>query len=61
MELAASLYNGGQLISAQEGDYSTSRELGLICPFCKESVFLLTDWKEAIEVLNDKTRAIGFG
>ncbi len=41
MDLAASLYKGGQLISATESDYSTSRELGLICPFCKESVYLV--------------------
>lgn len=41
MDLAASLYLGGKLILATEANYSSSRELGLICPFCKESVFLV--------------------
>jgi hypothetical protein len=41
MELAASIYQGGKLFPASEADYSTSRELGLVCPFCKESIFLV--------------------
>ena len=40
MKLASSLYKGGELIDASEADYEYSRELGIICPFCKESVFL---------------------
>jgi hypothetical protein len=40
MQFASSLYKGGELFSALDCDYSSSREEGLICPFCKESVFL---------------------
>jgi len=40
MKLASSLYKGGELLEASEADYDSSRELGMICPFCKESVFL---------------------
>lgn len=40
MEFAASLYKGGTLFAASKCDYTSSRELGLICPFCRESVFL---------------------
>lgn len=41
MQLASSLYRGGLLVAAVDADYSTSRDLGLICPFCKESVYLV--------------------
>lgn len=41
MQLASSLYKGGELFAAAGSDYTTARELGLICPFCKESVFLV--------------------
>ena len=34
------MYKGGELIAATEADYECSRELGMICPFCKEAVFL---------------------
>ena len=40
MKLASSLYKGGELIEAFQADYECSRELCMICPFCKESVFL---------------------
>ncbi len=40
MKLASSLYKGGELIDATEANYECSRELGMICPFCKEAVFL---------------------
>jgi hypothetical protein len=40
MKFATSLYLGGELISADFADYSTSRESGIVCPFCKEAVFL---------------------
>lgn len=40
MKLASSLYEGGKLIDAAEANYEYSRELGMICPFCKEAVFL---------------------
>lgn len=41
MQLALSLYHGGLLVNAAESDYTSSRELGLVCPFCKESVLLV--------------------
>lgn len=41
MDVAASLYKGGELFKANDCDYNSSRELGLICPLCKESVFLV--------------------
>ncbi|MEG3877634.1 hypothetical protein QT972_09660 [Microcoleus sp. herbarium7] len=40
MKLASSLYLGGELIPAAGSDYTTSRESGIVCPFCKEAVFL---------------------
>lgn len=40
MKLASSLYEGGELIDASEADYECSKELGMVCPFCKEAVFL---------------------
>lgn len=40
MKLASSLYKGGELIDASEADYECSREWGMVCPFCKEAVFL---------------------
>lgn len=43
MILASSLYQGGKLIDAAVASYEDSRELGLICPFCKESVFLVRE------------------
>jgi hypothetical protein len=43
MKFAASIYQGGNLIAAAESDYSSSRELGLICPFCKDTVFLVKE------------------
>lgn len=39
MKLAASLYYGSQLIDAESCDYVTYKELGLLCPHCKEAVF----------------------
>jgi hypothetical protein len=40
MKKAKSLYLSGELIEADQCDYSSSRELGLVCPFCSEAVFL---------------------
>ena len=40
MKLASSLYLGGELIPAAGADYTTSRESGIVCPFCREAVFL---------------------
>lgn len=40
MKLASSLYKGGELLDASEADYECSKEFGMVCPFCKEAVFL---------------------
>jgi hypothetical protein len=40
MKFASSLYRGGELVDASVASYQDNRELGLVCPFCKESVFL---------------------
>jgi len=36
-----SIYLGGNLIAAIDCDYDSSRDLGLICPFCDQPVFLV--------------------
>lgn len=40
---AKSMYFGGEIISASECDYQTSRELGLVCPFCSSAVFVRSE------------------
>ncbi len=40
---AKSMYFGGEIISADECDYQTSRQLGLICPFCSSAVFVRSE------------------
>lgn len=40
MKLASSLYKGGELLDASEADYECSKDFGMVCPFCKEAVFL---------------------
>ncbi len=39
MEKAKSIYLGGDIISAIDCDYESSRNLGLKCPFCDEAVY----------------------
>ena len=39
MREALSMYLGGDLISATECDYNTSKEFGLVCPCCHEPVY----------------------
>ena len=39
MKTAISLYLGGNIVDAGNGDYSASRNLGLVCPFCRDAVF----------------------
>ncbi|WP_338442294.1 hypothetical protein VZG28_04815 [Synechococcus elongatus IITB4] len=39
MRYAKSIYRGGAIIDAIACDYSSSRSLGLVCPFCSEPVF----------------------
>ena len=40
MEDAKSMYHGGELVSALDCDFESYRELGLLCPFCNEPVYL---------------------
>jgi len=42
MRFAYSIYWGGAIIDAEQCDYTSSRELGLHCPFCNEAVFWRT-------------------
>jgi len=42
MQFAYSIYWGGTIIDAEQCDYTSSRELGLHCPFCNEAVFWRT-------------------
>lgn len=37
---ARAMYRAGNLVKASDCDYDSARELGLICPFCDEPVFL---------------------
>ena len=41
MQYAASIKYGGLLVNASECDYEAFRNLGLTCPHCHESVFLV--------------------
>lgn len=38
---ARSMYRAGNLISAKDCDFDSYKELGLICPFCNQPVFLV--------------------
>lgn len=42
MKLAASIRYGGELIRAEEAGYEDYRHMGLICPHCKDPVYLTT-------------------
>jgi hypothetical protein len=44
MKYATSLYLGGEPIQALDCDHQSSRELGLLCPTCKEAVFLVAGY-----------------
>lgn len=44
MQEAACLYQGGQLIGAQECDRALAPSLGLVCPLCKEAVFWVREY-----------------
>jgi hypothetical protein len=41
MLLASSIRYGGILVEAPECDYNSFKHLGLLCPICKRSVFLV--------------------
>ena len=40
MRYATAIRYGGQLVDASEVDYESYKNLGLLCPNCKEPVFL---------------------
>jgi len=40
MKDAKSMYRGGDIVEACHCDFSSSRLLGLVCPFCNEAVYL---------------------
>jgi hypothetical protein len=40
MKYAIAMYRAGFMIDAEECDHESARKFGLICPFCKEAVFL---------------------
>lgn len=42
MQYASSIKYGGLLIAAEDCNYNSYRSLALICPFCKESIFLVS-------------------
>lgn len=42
MHYASAIFYGGQLIDAADADYDSYKDLGLLCPHCKEPVFLQT-------------------
>lgn len=37
---AKSMYFGGEIINASDCNYKSTRELGIVCPFCSSAVFL---------------------
>ena len=40
MQYGSSMFFGGQLIDAADADYNSYKDLGLLCPNCKEPIFL---------------------
>jgi hypothetical protein len=38
---ARAIYRAGNLVNAGDCDYESFKELGLICPFCDEPVFVV--------------------
>lgn len=48
MKLASAMRFGGQLVEATACDYNSYKHLGLLCPECKASVFLVRQTKRAI-------------
>jgi hypothetical protein len=43
MKVAKSIYLGGNLVEAKTADYTSSKNLGLVCPFCQNAVF----WRQS--------------
>jgi len=49
MKQALSIRYGGVLVSPEDCDYESYLNLGLICPFCKDGVFLVKETKRKTE------------
>lgn len=45
---ALSMYYGGEVICATDCNYSSSRELGIVCPICSEALFLRAASKRTV-------------
>lgn len=55
MKYASSIRYGGQLVKAVDCDYQDYKHLGLLCPNCKDPVFLQG---ESSRILGEKTISI---
>lgn len=40
MKYAKSMYRAGFIVDAEDCDYNSAKDLGLVCPFCSEALFL---------------------
>jgi hypothetical protein len=49
MKSATSIYLGGEIVSASDCDFNSYKELGLLCPFCKEPVHLRSQHERMIK------------
>lgn len=56
MKYASSIRYGGELIEAKDCDYESYKHLGLLCPECKDPVFLRA---EGVRILKKKEVKIG--
>jgi hypothetical protein len=56
MKYASSIRYGGELIEAKDCDYESYKHLGLLCPECKDPVFLKA---EGLRSLKDKDVRVG--
>lgn len=56
MKYASSIVRGGELVDASECDYGSYKKLGLLCPECKDPVFLKS---EGMRFLGEKEVKIG--
>lgn len=50
MRYGIAMYRGGMVVDAQDCDHQTTRDLGVICPYCSEALF----WRSGSEFLRNK-------
>jgi len=43
------MYRAGWIVNAEECDYESSRNLGLVCPFCSEALFWAGDYSRVVK------------